>query len=80
MARSCHAAVCLWYGGDHSQLLVTGGWDKNFKVLSDTWILNLQAGRWREVRSVLIVQVEMTDDHTICTGAFDPFAGWFSMT
>ena len=50
-----HAAVCLWNGGDHPQLLVTGGLDKSGKVLSDAWILDLQAGRWREVRSVLCV-------------------------
>ncbi len=52
MGRSNHAAVCLWNGGDHSQLFITGGLDKNNKALSDAWILDLQAGRWREVRSV----------------------------
>ena len=46
--RSSHAAVCLGYGGDHPQLLVTGG--DGFNVLSDVWLLDVQSGRWREVR------------------------------
>ena len=47
--RSDHAAVCLGYGGDHSQLLITGGVDDCDRVLSDSWILDLHSGRWREV-------------------------------
>ena len=47
--RSFHAAVCLGYGGDHSQLLVTGGFDGR-RVMSDVWLLDVQSGRWREVR------------------------------
>ncbi len=58
MWRSDHAAVCLWNGVDHPQLFITGGLDKNNKVLNDAWILDFQAGRWREVRSVLSVWVK----------------------
>ena len=47
--RDEHAAVCLGYGGDHPQLLVTGGNDGS-NVLSDVWLLDVQSGRWREVR------------------------------
>ena len=47
-ARYSHAAVCLGYGGDHPQLLVTGGLGNG--VLSDVWMLDVQSGRWREVR------------------------------
>ena len=47
--RYGHAAVCLGYGGDHPQLLVTGGYDGTTS-LSDVWLLDLQSGRWREVR------------------------------
>ena len=50
VGRNRHAATCLGYGDD-PQLLVTGGTDKDNKVLDDSWILDLQAGRWREVRS-----------------------------
>ena len=50
VARNGHAAVCLDYGGDHPQLLVTGGRDAGTKVLSDVWMLDVQSGRWREVR------------------------------
>ena len=48
--RSYPAAVCLGYGGDHPQLLVTGGLSTRTKVLSDAWMLDLQSGNWREVR------------------------------
>ena len=49
--RDEHAAVCLGYGGDHPQLLVTGGRGSGFgDVLSDVWLLDVQSGRWREVR------------------------------
>ena len=54
--RSGHAAVCLGYGGDHPQLFITGGLGVGDKVLSigsevlsDSWMLDLQSGRWREV-------------------------------
>ena len=49
--RTAHAAVCLGYGGDHPQLLVTGGRDAREKFLKDTWILDMQSGKWREVRT-----------------------------
>ena len=47
--RSRHAAVCLGYGGDHPQLLVTEGAD-GIRVMIDVWLLDVQSGRWREVR------------------------------
>ena len=50
VARDGHAAVCLNYGGDHPQLLVTGGRGADGKVLNDAWMLDVQSGRWREVR------------------------------
>ena len=46
--RYLHAAVCLGYGGDHPQLLIIGGYGSS--VLSDVWLLDVQSGRWREVR------------------------------
>ena len=49
MERSGHTAICLGYGGDHPQLLITGGLGVGNKVMSDSWILDLQSGRWREV-------------------------------
>ena len=47
--RDSHAAVCLGYGGDHPQLLVTGG-NAGGNVLSEVWLLDVQSWRWREVR------------------------------
>ena len=48
VGRCEHAATCLGYGSQ-PQLLVTGGRDRNDKVLCDIWLLNVQSGRWREV-------------------------------
>ena len=48
--RCYHAAVCLGYGGDHPQLLIIGGRGAGCKVLKDAWILDMQSGKWREVR------------------------------
>ena len=54
--RSFHAAVCLGYGGDHPQLLITGG--NHGSVLSDVWLLDVQSGRWKEgVNSILHTRV-----------------------
>ena len=58
--RSGHAATCLNYGDDHPQLLVTGGLDKNLKTLNDAWMLDINTGRWREVRDGGCVCVCMT--------------------
>ena len=48
--RTGHGAVCLGYGGDHPQLLVTGGKGAGEKILKDAWILDMQSGKWREVK------------------------------
>ena len=52
MERTRHAACCLDYGDDLPQLLVTGGVDKKRKTLNDAWLLDINTGRWREVREV----------------------------
>ena len=49
VGRDNHAAVCLDYG-NHPQLLVIGGVDGSDKVFGDAWLLDVQSGRWREVR------------------------------
>ena len=58
VGRAYHAAVCLGYGGDHPQLLVTGG--ALVKVLSDAWLLDIKSSKWREVRTQLMTS------HTSC--------------
>ena len=50
MGRAVHATVCLGYGGDQPQLLVTGGIDSDGNILSDAWLLDVESRRWREVR------------------------------
>ena len=49
VGRMRHAATCLGYGGDHPQLLITGGADENNEVLKDTWLLDVESGSWKEV-------------------------------
>ena len=48
--RDSHAATCLGQGEDHPQLLISGGLDGSNKTLKDSWLLDLQSGRWTEVR------------------------------
>lgn len=50
MGRRGHACVILGYGGDHPQLLVTGGINHTDAVLKDAWMLDLHSWKWREVR------------------------------
>ena len=50
VGRISHAACCLGYGGDHAQLLVTGGIGEDNKTLKDAWLFDLSSGKWREVR------------------------------
>ena len=48
--RNVHIVVCLGYGGQYKKVLVSGGRIGGI-VLSDTWLLDPQSGRWKEVRS-----------------------------
>ena len=47
--RELHAACCLNYNDDDPQLLVTGGLDNDRNTLKDAWILDIFAGKWKEV-------------------------------
>ena len=64
MERVDHAACCLNFGDVHPQLLVTGGVDKKGKTLSDAWLLDINTGRWREVREVEVCGVCVTKPST----------------
>ena len=55
MKRSSHATVCLDYGGDRPQILVTGGHDASLNVLNDFWIMDVQSGMWKEVSTCIMV-------------------------
>ena len=48
--RSGHAACCLGCAGDHINLLVTGGLDRDNKPLNNAWLFNLSSKQWKEVR------------------------------
>jgi hypothetical protein len=58
VGRADHAAVLLRYCGDRPQLFVTGGLDAGNQVLSDSWILDVESGKWREVRSIFLNYVQ----------------------
>ena len=53
MKRAEHAAVCLDYGGDRPQLVVTGGCDASENVLNDVWIMDVQSRTWKEVSTCI---------------------------
>ena len=65
--RSSHAAVCLNYGQQYPQLLVTGGVDRQDKPLADVWILDIERGSWRKVR------LEYTQLCKTCPNIFSGF-------
>ena len=51
--RAYHAACCLNYGDSHPQLMVHGGLGAGNKVLGDIWILDIDTGKWTEVRMLV---------------------------
>ena len=53
--RKYHAAVCIAYGGDRPQLVITGGLDAGDKVLNDVWIMDVQSGKWKKVIHALAI-------------------------
>ena len=51
--RSHHGACCLNYDEDHPKVLISGGRDEQDDVLSDMWILDVNIGKWTEVRMLV---------------------------
>ena len=51
--RGYHSACCLNTGEDHPIVLVSGGVDKGNSVLGDMWILDVDSGKWIEVRMLV---------------------------
>ena len=50
--RYYHGACCLNYGEDNPKLLISGGL-KDTNVLGDMWILDVNSGKWTEVRMLV---------------------------
>lgn len=48
VGRDGHAS-CLLSGSPNPQVLISGGWDKDNKLINDAWILNINARVWKEV-------------------------------
>ena len=68
MGRSLHAACCLNYGEEHPQLLVSGGLDKGDNALRDFWVLDVEAGTWKEMSVIynsntIRIQVSLSECH-----------------
>ena len=51
--RAYHGACCLNYGKDNPKLLISGGLDNGNNVLRDMWILDVNSGKWTEVRMLV---------------------------
>ena len=51
--RDYHGACCLNYGEDNPKLLISGGADEGYNVLGDMWILDVNSGKWTEVRMLV---------------------------
>ena len=48
VGRDGHAS-CLLTGPPNPQVLISGGWDKDNKLINDAWILNINTRVWKEV-------------------------------
>ena len=53
VGRQAHRACCLNYGEDNPKLLISGGEDEGYNVLGDMWILDVNSGKWTEVRMLV---------------------------
>ena len=68
-ARGRHAACCLNYGEDHPMVLMSGGVGKDKKnerkkVLGDMWILDVDSGKWTEVK--MLIYSKFLCDFKLC--------------
>ena len=52
VGRADHGACCLNCGEDHPKILISGG-RKSSNVLGDMWILDVNSGKWTEVRMLV---------------------------
>ena len=51
--RWYQGACCLNYGKDNPKVLISGGLGKDNNVLGDMWILDVNSGKWTEVRMLV---------------------------
>lgn len=51
-ARSAHADCCLGHGGEHPQILITGGVNNDYEPLADAWLFDVLSRKWKKVRSI----------------------------
>ena len=63
-ARGYHSACTLNYGEEHPILLVSGGLDNSLfgNVLGDMWILDVDSGKWTEVRMLVFISCKFLCD------------------
>ena len=50
VGRTAHAACYLDHGGEHPQLLISGGMGNDDKTLSCSWLLDVASRKWKKVR------------------------------
>ena len=51
--RCGHSACALNYGKDHPMVLVSEGLGEGVETLKDMWILDVDSGKWTEVRMLV---------------------------
>ena len=61
VGRDGHAS-CVLSDPLHSQILVSGGWDKDNRLIKDAWILNVQTKSWKKVCESVCVCTYLTED------------------
>ena len=65
-ARSDHSTCVLNYGEGPPIVLVSGGMGKGLKVLGDMWILDVDSGKWTEVRMLVCINYMILCDFRLC--------------
>jgi len=53
--RVSHIAACLGYGGEHTTVLISGGYDGGM-IFDDMWLLDPQSGRMEKVRRAVTAE------------------------
>ena len=51
MGRDGHAS-CVLSSAPRPQVLISGGWDKDNRLLNDTWVLDVHKRLWTKVSPV----------------------------
>ena len=71
--RDNHAACCLNCGEAHPVVLVYGGLGTDYSVRGDMWILDVDTGKWSEVK---MLQVPLCEEELNSTKGCFPYGSY----